>query len=175
MQLREKESSTRAFIALAKELKQLLSPFKVPLFINDRIDVALAANADGVHLGDNDIPFEDARRILNAHVRIGLTINNLDDIDQYNQYPLAYLGVSALYKSAVKQDIEHLWTADEIFQLKSRTRHLLIGVGGITVQNTAEVLRYGLDGIAVSSAICAQPTSNAVSRVTKNLIRQLNL
>ncbi|MDP3267459.1 MAG: thiamine phosphate synthase [Legionella sp.] len=173
VQLREKNCSLADFIELGKALKQLLIYYKVPLFINDRVDVALAVNADGVHLGNNDISYEEARQLLGDTKQIGLTINRPEQINHFNHYQLAYLGVSAVFKSSVKQDIEHFWTARELKLLKTLSNHLLIGIGGITPSNTRQLLANGLDGIAVSSALCGQKNLTAVSIETQKFIREL--
>lgn len=167
IQLREKNCSTLEYIELARELKQKLQSCSIPLFINDRVDVALAANVDGIHLGNNDMSYVDACRILPKDIKIALTITNLTDIDKFNHYQLAYLGVSSLFQSKTKSDIEHFWSEDDIFKLKQKSRHLLIGIGGIELSNINQVLTYGLDGIALSSAICTQPSLQLVARQTK--------
>lgn len=173
VQLREKDCSTQEFIELGFALKERLAAHRVPLFINDRIDVAIAVNADGVHLGNSDMSYSDARRILGGEKEIGLTINHPAQITQYNSYQLAYLGVSAVFHSTVKKDIERIWTASEISALKSKSKHLLIGIGGITPANTQQLVTNGLDGIAVASAICAQPSLEAVKYQTQKFIREL--
>lgn len=170
VQLREKYISTTEFIALGREIKALLTPCSIPLFINDRADVALAVKADGLHLGNSDMSYEDARAILPSNMAIGLSITSLADIAVMNRYPLAYLGVSALYESSVKQDIEHYWTKSELRQLKRMTHHMLIGIGGINEKNAIDVLESGLDGVAVSSALCGRPSLSLVKETTHKLI-----
>ncbi|MCC5791685.1 MAG: thiamine phosphate synthase [Legionellaceae bacterium] len=174
VQLREKYCSTYDFIELGRALKTLLTTYHVPLFINDRVDVALAVNADGVHLGNADMSYVEARQLIGHTKHIGLTINHPEQINRFNHYQLAYLGVSAVFKSSVKKNIERIWTASEIQQLKAHSKHLLIGIGGITPCNTKQILSYGLDGIAVASALCGQPNLAAVKNQTKQFINALS-
>ena len=94
VQLREKEASTADFVALARQLKAALAPLGVPLIINDRIDVALAADADGVHIGQSDMPYEDARRLLGPSKIIGLSVESLADIEVANLLDVDYIGIS---------------------------------------------------------------------------------
>lgn len=173
VQLRDKHACTRELIECAKNLKMILNPYDIPLFINDRVDVALAANADGVHLGNSDMHYLDAREMIGNRKLIGLTINNIDQLNEYNQYQLAYLGVSSLFLSKVKHDIEHLWSEAEIAELKKKSKHRLIGIGGISEKNLSTVLNYSLDGIAVASAICAQPSTDAVFHQTLKFIKRI--
>ena len=104
VQLREKDCPTGEFVALAKRLKALLAPLGVPLIINDRVDVALAVDADGVHIGQSDMPYEVARRLLGKEKIIGLSVENFRDLEVANTLDVDYVGISPVYGTPTKSD-----------------------------------------------------------------------
>lgn len=169
VQLREKELCTAEFIELARIMKSLLIKKSIPLFINDRVDVALASCADGIHVGQDDMSYRDIKKIIPPKMRIGMTIDYPSQIYSLNKMDLAYLGVSVIYPSTVKSDIKHFWKEHELKKLVLESEHPLIGIGGIDSSNAESVFNLGLDGIAVSSAICAQKSLCMVSEQTKKL------
>ena len=109
VQLREKSLGTRDFLALALALKRLLAPAGVPLVINDRIDVALACGAEGVHLGQSDLPPEVARGLLPPHVFIGWSVETPEDVRRAASLPVDYLGVSPVFRTPTKTDTKDAW------------------------------------------------------------------
>ena len=109
VQLREKHLGTREFVEQALMLKKLLAPHRVPLVINDRIDVALACGAEGVHLGQRDLPVDQARRLLPPEVFIGWSVETMDDVAQSAGLPLDYLGVSPVFATPTKTDTKNFW------------------------------------------------------------------
>ncbi len=166
VQLREKECGTREFVELARALKALLAPVGVPLIVNDRVDVALAACADGVHVGQSDMPCPDVRRLLGPSAIIGLSVETLeqalaapDDID--------YLGVSPLFSTPTKTDTAPAWGLDGLAALRRASRLPLVAIGGIHSGNAASVIRAGADGIAVVSAICCAPDPELAARALR--------
>lgn len=169
VQLREKTASTRDFVALACALKTLLSPFGVPLVINDRIDVALASSAQGVHLGQSDMPVELARRLLPPEVFIGLSVETVDDVTRAASQPADYLGVSPIYATLTKTDTLTPWGLDGLRQLRGLTDLPLVAIGGIHLGNAAEVLAAGVNGLAVVSALCAADDPAAAARAFRAL------
>jgi thiamine-phosphate pyrophosphorylase len=158
IQLREKTLPTREFVALARELKKLLAtiPRQIPLIINDRFDVALACGADGVHVGQEDIPVEIIRRWLPGAI-VGLSVSSVADIKsvEANQLDIDYLGVGPVFSTPTKLDAAHPIGLDGLALIRSITRLPLVAIGGINSQNAAEVLAAGANGLAVVSAICA--------------------
>jgi len=104
VQLREKEASTREFIDIALNLKSLLAPYGVPLIINDRVDVAIASGADGVHLGQSDMPCSTARALLGPDKIIGLSIEDLSQIEEANSLDIDYIGISPVFSTPTKTD-----------------------------------------------------------------------
>ncbi len=157
VQLREKNASTKDFVETAVRLKKKLSGFNVPLIINDRIDVALASNADGVHIGQSDMPFETARKLMGENAIIGLSVETWDDVRQAENFNADYLGVSPVFPTSTKTDTKKPWGLDGLAKIKAFSRFPLVAIGGINKSNAEEVLRAGADCLAVVSAICAAP------------------
>lgn len=155
VQLREKQLNTRDFLAQAVLLKQLLRPHGVPLVINDRIDIALACGAEGVHLGQSDMPVMQARQLLPPEVFIGWSVETLADVSRSATLPVDYLGVSPIYATPTKSDAASPWGLEGLRQVRAATALPLVAIGGIHVGNAAELLQAGADGLAVVSALCA--------------------
>lgn len=158
VQLREKRLDTRAFVAQARALRALLSACRIPLVINDRIDVALACGADGVHLGQGDMPVEDARRLLPPEVFIGWSVETPQDVQRAQGLPVDYLGVSPVFATPTKTDTARPWGLEGLRTARAATRLPLVAIGGIHAGNAREVLAHGADGLAVVSAICSAPS-----------------
>lgn len=164
VQLREKDLGTRDFVALACVMKDLLAPFGVPLVINDRIDVALACGAQGVHLGQSDIPVAAARRLLPPEVFIGLSVETPDHVTQAQGQAVDYLGVSPVYATPTKTDTATPWGLTGLRVVRGMTALPLVAIGGIHQGNASEVLAAGADGLAVVSAICSAADPCAAAR-----------
>jgi thiamine-phosphate pyrophosphorylase len=169
VQLREKDRCTRDFVALALALKALLAPFKVPLVINDRIDVALACGAHGVHLGQSDMPVGLARLQLPADVFIGLSVENLDDVRRAASQPVDYLGVSPIHPTPTKTDTAPPWGLAGLRQVRAMTRLPLVAIGGIHLTEAAAVLQAGADGLALVSAVCSADDPRSAARAFRAL------
>lgn len=157
VQLREKNLSTRAFVEEAAAIKTLLAPRKVPLIINDRLDVALAVGADGVHVGQDDMPYPLARAILGKKTIIGLSVETWEDVEAAEKWDVDYLGVSPVFATPTKTDTKGSWGLEGIARIRAFSRHPLVAIGGLNAANTGAAVRAGADGIAVVSAICAAP------------------
>jgi thiamine-phosphate pyrophosphorylase len=155
VQLREKECSTRDMIDLGLLLERLLEPFGVPLIVDDRVDVALAIGAAGVHVGQSDMPYHEARRLLGDDALVGLTVETFDDALAAAGWDVDYLGISPVFPTPTKTDTGPAWGLEGITRLRDTSRHVLIGIGGINAGNAGEVIRAGADGVAVVSAVCA--------------------
>jgi len=157
VQVREKELSTRAFIDEARRIKEVLAPLRVPLIINDRVDVALAVGADGVHLGQNDMPPKEARKIMGEEAIIGLSVETWEDVLKAEAEEVNYLGVSPIFPTPTKTDTKGVWGIEGLRRIREFSRHPLVAIGGLKVDNMIPVLEAGADAIAVVSAICAAP------------------
>jgi thiamine-phosphate pyrophosphorylase len=163
VQLREKQLGTREFLAQALILKALLAPLGIPLVINDRIDIALACGADGVHLGQNDLPADEARKLLPPGVFIGWSVESMDDVQQSAALPVDYLGVSPIFSTPTKTDTKDPWGLEGLAVVRAATRLPLVAIGGIHAGNARDVLRAGADGLAVVSALCAADDPQAAA------------
>jgi thiamine-phosphate pyrophosphorylase len=163
VQLREKNLGTREFLAQALLLKKLLGPLRVPLVINDRIDIALASGADGVHLGQSDLPVAEARKLLPPEVFIGWSVESMDDVLQSAALPVDYLGVSPVFATPTKTDAGPAWGLDGLARVRAATRLPLVAIGGMHAGNARDVLRAGADGLAVVSALCAADDPQAAA------------
>ncbi len=170
VQLREKELSTRAFVEEAQAVKKLLVPYHVPLIINDRIDVALACGADGVHIGQEDMSYETARRLLGPGAIIGLSVETWKDVETAQKLDVDYIGVSPVFATPTKTDTKEPWGLDGLKKIKALSRHPLVAIGGVNESNARAVVEAGAGCLAVVSAICsADDPSAAVSRL-RNII-----
>jgi len=158
VQLRDKRSETRTLIEEARAIKQALVPFAVPFVVNDRVDVATAAGADGVHLGQDDMAVEDARRLLGSNAIIGLSIKSVEEAEAARLDLVDYVGSGGVYATSSKQQknapIGPTGLARIIAVLRRRAPDLPVcGIAGIDAGNAAEVIAAGADGVAVISAL----------------------
>ena len=155
VQLREKEASTGEFIELARRLMKLLKPLRIPLIINDRVDVALAVDADGVHIGQSDMPYEDARRLLGPDKIIGLSVESFEDIEAANALDVDYIGISPVYGTPTKADTAEPFGLEGLRKAVEMSVHPTVAIGGMNASTIGEVMAAGTDGVAVVSAICS--------------------
>lgn len=171
VQLREKDCDTRDFVELAIEMKKALEPYGVPLIINDRVDVALASDADGVHIGQSDMPYHIARRLLGPDKIIGLSVESMDDIIAANELDVDYIGISPVYGTPTKTDTHKAFGLDGLKEAVRLSVHPSCGIGGMNLNTAASVMACGTDGIAVVSAIvCADDPCEA----SRQLLEQVN-
>lgn len=170
VQLREKEATTREFVALGRRMAEILRPRRVPLIINDRVDVALAVLADGVHLGATDMNAADARSILGPKAIIGLSVENEEQAVAADMLDVDYLGVSPIFPTPTKTDTGAAWGIEGLWRLRPLVRKPLVAIGGINTGNAARVLEAGADGLAVVSAICATPDPEAAARELRAIL-----
>ncbi len=173
VQLREKEASTRAFVELAVEVKSILKPASVPLIINDRIDVALAVDADGVHIGQEDMPYLLARQLLGPDKIIGLSVESYEQALEANKLDVDYIGISPVYTTPTKRELEQGLGLKETERIATASVHPSVAIGGINIDTAREVLQTGVDGISVVSAICSAPSPLEAARKLWRLIDSL--
>jgi thiamine-phosphate pyrophosphorylase len=155
VQLREKTCSTREFVAEALVIRDFLKSCGIPLIINDRVDVALAVEADGVHLGQSDMPLVRARSILGRSRIIGVSAESVRDAVEAEQGGADYLGVSPIFATATKTDTAAPLGLEGLRAIRQAVKLPLIAIGGLGPSNAAEVIASGADGVAVVSAIVA--------------------
>ena len=169
VQLREKKMPTRAFVEEALAVKNILAPHRIPLMINDRIDVALACGADGVHIGQEDMPYETARRLLGPKAIIGLSVETWADVEASRDLDVDYLGVSPVFATPTKTDTKEPWGLEGLRKIKAFSRHPLAAIGGISEANAREVTEAGADCLAVVSAICSAENPAGATARLKNV------
>ncbi len=172
VQLREKECSTAEFVNLARKLKTALAPLGIPLIINDRVDVALAVDADGVHIGQSDMPYHVARQLLGADKIIGLSVETMDEVIAANALDVDYIGISPVYATATKTDTLTpfgLSGVDEVIRL---SRHRCVAIGGMNCGTVGEVIAHGVEGVAVVSAIVATESPREASAELMAIIKE---
>jgi len=155
VQLREKNAGTRLFLKKALALKSILEPAGIPLIINDRVDIALAAKATGVHLGQSDMPCDHARRLMGPAAVIGLSVETWEDVQKAQDLDVNYLGVSPVFLTPTKTDTKSPWGLEGLKKIRGYSRHPLVAIGGINMSNGKKVIKAGADAIAVVSAICS--------------------
>jgi len=164
VQLREKDLPTGPFVELARAMRALLAPFRVPLIINDRLDVALASGADGVHVGQADMPCGIVRQFMGPQAIIGLSVETWGEVEAAERLPVDYLGVSPVFPTPTKTDTKGAWGIQGLARIRAGSRHPLVAIGGLNLANVTEAVRAGADGIAVVSAICASPDPERAAR-----------
>ncbi len=155
VQLREKECSVKEFIMLAIKLKALLHGYNIPLIINDRLDVAIASDADGLHIGQNDIPYNIARKLLGKDKIIGLSVENIHQAVEANSIDVDYIGLSPVFETPTKTDAAPPLGLEGVRKIAALSKHKMVGIGGINASNAADVIKAGTHGVAVVSAIMA--------------------
>lgn len=161
VQYRAKAADGGVLYAEACKLKELCDKYNVPLIINDRLDIALAVGAAGVHLGQDDLPCAVARRLLGEDFIIGVSAHNPAEAEQAVSEGADYLGCGAVFGTATKHDVAKLGL-ENLRAIRKAVAVPMVGIGGITADNYAEVLATGANGAAIVSGILAQDDIGAV-------------
>lgn len=172
VQLREKTCSTREFVEEALAVRDLLARHKIPLIINDRVDVALAIKADGVHLGQKDLSCRMARELLPDKMIIGISAESLNDAIAAEKDGADYIGVSPIYATPTKTDTEQPLGLEGLREIKAAVYTPLVGIGGLNAENAEKVIRNGADGVAVVSAIVSADDPASATRRLCEVVRQ---
>jgi len=172
VQLREKDCSTRQFIEEALNIRDFLKTRNIPLIINDRLDVAQAAKADGVHLGQTDMPLEMARGILGDTMIIGISAESLQNAIEAEKGGADYLGVSPIYATPTKTDTALPLGLNGLREIRKAVKLPLVGIGGLNRDNAADVICSGADGVAVVSAIVAAADPETAASELKKIIAE---
>ncbi|WP_244265708.1 thiamine phosphate synthase [Polycladidibacter hongkongensis] len=172
VQLRDKSGSTRQQIELAHALLNLTRPAGVPLIINDRLDVALAVDADGLHVGQEDMEAAQARALLGPKKLLGLSVSSQEQLDEAPMGMLDYLGIGACYATGSKDNAVALGL-DGFAKLTEQSTLPVVGIGGISIERARDVIAKGGQGVAVISAICAAPSPLQATRAMAEKVRKL--
>ncbi|KEJ01624.1 thiamine phosphate synthase [Clostridium botulinum] len=153
VQVREKDVSTREFYNVAKEVKEVTDYYKVPIIINDRLDIAQAIDASGVHLGQKDMHLNIAREILGKDKIIGISVGNVKEALEAQNNGADYLGIGTIFPTGSKKDVDAIIGIDGLSKIKDSISIPSVAIGGINKTNFKDVLKTGIEGISVISAI----------------------
>jgi thiamine-phosphate pyrophosphorylase len=164
VQLREKDAGTREFLEQASALKALLKSLGIPLVLNDRVDIALAVDADGIHVGQSDMPIADVRRLVGERMFIGLSASKAEFILAPDAQAADYLGVGPVYAQTTKPGTAGPHGPEGFGKLRALTKKPVMAIGGIKASNAAPVIAAGADGLAVVSAIVAADDPEKATR-----------
>lgn len=171
VQLREKDCSTREFYELAKRVQQITRPNRIPLIINDRIDIAMAIGAEGIHIGQSDMPATIARKIVGPDMIIGVSASNYREAKQAVQDGADYLGVGAMFATGTKTDAI-ITPFDDLRQIRKDFDIPVVVIGGINERTIPQFADMGINGYAVVSAIVAQPDIKKAAVNLRNIIQK---
>lgn len=162
IQLREKDCTSREFYELALSIKDITDAYEVPLIINDRLDIALAVHADGVHLGQSDIPVQVAQNVMGPNCIVGATANTLEKAKEAWQSGADYLGVGDVFGSATKNDTKPV-ELKELKKICDTVKIPVVAIGGISKKNIHLLKDTGVAGVAVISAVLGQTDITAAA------------
>lgn len=170
VQLREKTCSSREFYEKALRLKRILSRYQVPLIINDRLDIALAVDAEGLHIGQSDLPYSVARKLLGPDKIIGLSVETLEDSKLANSLDIDYIGISPVFSTPTKTDTAVAVGLDGSAAINLLSVHPSVGIGGINIENVASVIESGCAGASLVSAIMSAVNPGSAASELKEII-----
>lgn len=168
VQLREKTASTKEFYDLALRVKEITSRYDVPLLINDRIDIALAVDSEGVHIGQDDMPADIAREIIGEDKILGVSASTVEEAKKAEIDSADYIGSGAVFPTATKDDADSV-SKDELKEIVDSIDIPIVAIGGITVENASTLKDSGIDGFSVVSAIMSADDPRDASRKLKEI------
>ena len=168
IQLREKELSSLEFYNQAVAVKQVTDKYHIPLIINDRIDIAMAVQATGVHIGQHDLPAAAVRKVIGENMLLGVSASSIAEAIQAQQDGADYLGVGAMFPTGTKTDADSV-SMEELQKIRTAVSLPIVVIGGINKGNAGRFKPMGIDGLAVVSAIIAQSDIKAAAAELKDL------
>ena len=168
IQLREKELSSLEFYNQAVAVKQVTDKYHIPLIINDRIDIAMAVQATGVHIGQHDLPAAAVRKVIGENMLLGVSASSIAEAIQAQQDGADYLGVGAMFPTGTKTDADSV-SMEELQKIRAAVSLPIVVIGGINKGNAGRFKPMGIDGLAVVSAIIAQSDIKAAAAEQKDL------
>lgn len=171
IQLREKELSSLEFYNQAVAVKQVTDKYHIPLIINDRIDIAMAVQATGVHIGQHDLPAAAVRKVIGENMLLGVSASSIAEAIQAQQDGADYLGVGAMFPTGTKTDADSV-SMEELQKIRTAVSLPIVVIGGINKGNTGRFKPMGIDGLAVVSAIIAQSDIKAAAAELKDLFAE---
>ncbi len=172
VQLREKDLPVRELLALARELRGITKEFRAQLFINDRVDVAVAVDADGVHLGHQSMPVDAVRKIVGPRMLIGVSTHTVNEAQEAEQGGADFITFGPVFITQSKARYGAPVGPEALKELKKRIRIPVFGLGGITRKNMHEVMQAGADGVAMISAIVA---AEKVQKASEDIVNSLKV
>lgn len=170
VQYREKEGTTRQLIEEARALRELTRQAGVPFIVNDRVDIALAVDADGVHVGQDDMPAPLARQLMGPGNIVGVSATNLEEALQAERDGADYIGAGPVFATPTKPDAAPPMGLEGLAEICRRVSIPVVAIGGINEENAAAVIEAGADGVAVVSAIVAAPDVEAAARRLREVV-----
>ena len=171
VQLREKEASSIEFYRKALAIKEITKAANIPLIINDRVDIALAVDADGLHIGQSDLPYAVVRKMLGYDKIIGLSVETIEQAKEANNLDVDYIGISPVFSTPSKTNTYASFGIEGIKEIASFTKHPTVAIGGINLSNAKEIMDAGANGIAVISAIIGDKKPKEASKLLMNQIK----
>jgi thiamine-phosphate pyrophosphorylase len=172
VQLRGKKLGIRQFLNLALEVSEYLKSRNIPLIINDRVDIALACEAEGVHLGQDDMPLPLARKILGKQRLIGISVNTIKEAEAAEAQGASYIGAGPIYYTSSKKELGTILKLEGLRTIREKIKIPILAIGGLRAENVQDVISAGADGIAVISAIMS---SEDTTKATKKLLEVLKV
>ncbi|MBA4536778.1 thiamine phosphate synthase [Bacillus aquiflavi] len=169
VQLREKDAAGLEFYEKASKLKKMLAHYHVPLIINDRVDVALAVNADGVHIGQKDLPLSKVKALLPSHMLVGVSAKTIEEAKKAELEGADYLGIGAVFPTKTKQDA-NIISVEGLKQISAAVQLPKVAIGGITLENISLLQNTNINGVAVVSAIFQTESPKESAKQFKNLL-----
>lgn len=172
IQYREKNKSTRQMIEETLQIK-IMCKEKAIFLVNDRLDIVLAVGADGVHIGQDDMPFEIARNLLGEEKIIGLTTHNVEESVYAEKIGADYIGLSPIFKTTTKKDAGSGCGTSMIGKVRQQVKLPIVAIGGINKSNVGEVIKAGADAaVAISAVVCAEDVCKEVGEFITLITRQ---
>ncbi|MCX6090931.1 MAG: thiamine phosphate synthase [Candidatus Atribacteria bacterium] len=172
IQLRDKNATSRVFLEEALIIRELTRKTGVSFIVNDRIDIALACGADGVHLGEEDIPLSFARRIASGLI-LGYSVDSVEKAQEAERRGASYLGVGTIFPTRTKMDAGNPIGTEMLRAIKRAVKIPVVAIGGISLSLVDEVIQAGADGVAVISAVVGAPSVVGAAREFREKIRIL--
>lgn len=172
VQLREKDTDGRVFFETAKRLREMTAKFSIPLIINDRVDIAMAVGADGVHLGQKDLPCKEVRALLSNDRLIGVSAATVAEAIQAERDGADYLGVGAMHVTATKQNTRPV-TPSLLAEITGSVSIPVVAIGGISGENVNELQHTGIHGVAVVSAVLGKPDILEAARTLRSQVEAI--
>lgn len=168
VQIREKTVDTLDFYNLALKVKKITGKYNVPLIINDRVDIALAIDADGVHVGQSDMPCDVTRKLIGKDKILGVSAATVEEAQKAEKDGADYIGTGAIFPTATKDDAESV-TINELKEVVESINIPVVAIGGITLKNASELVDTGIAGLSVVSAIMSADNPKKASEELLNI------